>query len=147
MLEPGQEDGSLATLVPVPHPVQSEVFPEPPLFLGPPLSHQLHQNLVTTTRLPMDHLNHPVKKRVEASQVREDSTYFDSQSQIRVSVSIQDSKTTEETKETHLEFIQEEVKMRERGGSKKIKRREVKEEVKRRYTPFKERLREEVQTG
>lgn len=59
VLEPGQEDGRLAALVPVPHPVQTEVPPERPRFLRPRVSHQLLQNLLSRTRLLVDPLNRP----------------------------------------------------------------------------------------
>lgn len=60
VMQSGQEDGGLAALVPVPHPVQSEVPPQTRFLpLRPPESHQLLQNLLTTTttRLPVDHLD------------------------------------------------------------------------------------------
>lgn len=58
VLESGQEDGGLAAVVPVPHPVQSEVPPEPPLLLRPRLSCQLLQNLLTSSL----HLKHTVQR-------------------------------------------------------------------------------------
>lgn len=65
MLESGQEDGGLAALVPVPHPVQSEIPPEGTLLLRPLLSQQLLQDLLTSTRLPPAHLNPPGDKEQE----------------------------------------------------------------------------------
>ena len=62
--ESGQEDGGLAALVPVPHPVQSEVPPEPTLLLRPRLSCQLLQNLLTSS-LPTGHLKHTVQREQE----------------------------------------------------------------------------------
>jgi len=68
----GQQDGGLAARVPVPHPVQSEVPPEPGFLLlllhrRPPLTQQLLQNRIASTRLPGDHLDldWPVNRETE----------------------------------------------------------------------------------
>lgn len=57
VLQSGQQDGALAALVPVPHPVQSKVRPEPCLLSRPPRGEQLLQHLLTHSCLPSQHLN------------------------------------------------------------------------------------------
>lgn len=109
VLESGQEDSNLAALVPVPHPVQPEVPPESPILLRPLLSHQLLQSVLTSTRLPTEHLNHPVNK--EQDEVR--------QAGQRTVFPFSTSRQRGESSGVHSK---EEAQMRERGDSKGIKK-------------------------